>query len=443
MLSTYRPSRYIVQANSPDERYALLFSTRTGALIQVPHALRPELMRCLESSQGARTCEQTRLFRMLLQGGFIVDSSVDELADIRRSYSRRVCNSGLTLSIMPTLECNMACPYCFQRRRDVSMDMRAADAIVRFIGNRLPDTNQVSVDWYGGEPLLRVEFIVGLQKRIEGICKQYSKKSAFSMTTNGFLLAPPICDALLGQGVRSFQVTIDGPREIHDSRRFLKGGRPTFDTIVSNLCYAVERVAVDIRVNVDRANIDHIGEMVNTLSSVGLQKARTLSFKAVVPAGGHDELGHTFSMPAFAEVLHGLAENASVAGFNAYAEPRDVREFCSVDLPEQWIIGPDLYVYKCADAFDTKEDPVGRVMADGSLLLSESLKLWRSKPIFDDPNCRECVYLPQCMGGCALKKLIHRKDWCPEERFALHAYIQRLYRTAIRKGNNADLALGR
>jgi uncharacterized protein len=432
MDSTYKQSRYIVETTSRDEKYALLFNTRTGALVQLPNVLRPELSRFLEVAHNDKSLEQTRLFRVLLQGGFIVEFAVNELEEIRRSYSRRINRSVLNLSVMPTLACNMACPYCFEQHRNISMDKKGADSLVRFIKARLSGINELSADWYGGEPLLKADFIILLQNRIDSLCKQYGTKSTFSMTTNGYLLTPKRCDTLVSEGVQSFQVTIDGPKRIHDARRFLKGGTPTFDRIVSNLSYAVERVAVNIRVNVDRTNIAHLKEMIKNLSCLGLQGAETLSFKAVVPPGGHDELGLTFSMPEFAEVLQGVADKASDAGFKVYTEPRDVCEFCPVDLPEQWIIGPDLYVYKCADTFDPMKDAVGRIAADGSLHLNETLNLWRSKPIFDDPNCRECVYLPQCMGGCSLKKLIHGKDWCPEERFALSAYVQRLYQSSQR-----------
>lgn len=429
-MASYKRSRYIVEAKSRDENYTLLFNTRTCALLQVPTVLQPQLSQCFERLQDDNCLEQTRLFQFLLQGGFIIDSSFNELDDIRYTYFKKLKASKLYLSIMPTLMCNMACPYCFEHHQDISMDAKAANSIMKFVEEKLRTVNELSLDWYGGEPLLKLDFIINLQKRLRSLCNQVGAKSSFSMTTNGYLLTPEICDKLVSTEIRSFQVTIDGPKHIHDTRRFLKGGMPSFDRIISNLSYAIEKADVSIRVNIDRYNFTYIEEMLRNLSSLGLLKARSLSFKAIVPAGGQDDSGYAFSMSEFANVLQHCSERASAMGFKVWIGPIDTCKFCLVDTPEQWIIGPDLHVFKCADAFDAK-DSVGYLTEDGSLHLNEFINIWRAKPIFNDPNCIECIYLPQCMGGCSLKKLIHRKDWCPEERFALESYVLNLYHNSI------------
>ncbi|MCF7982346.1 MAG: radical SAM protein [Pseudomonadales bacterium] len=332
----------------------------------------------------------------------------------------------------------MACPYCFQTRRSGCMDEAGAGRLVAFVERRVRDGTSVSVDWYGGEPLLQAALILRLQERIAAVCKRCNANCAFSMTTNGVLLTPGLCDALVRGGVRSFQITIDGPKDIHDTRRFLVGGGRTFETIISNVAYAIARTAVDLRVNIDQYNIQHIEAMLDDLSSTPIRNVRSISFKAVVLKGGRSEQGMTFSMREFSEISNQLGKTAANLGFSSYTEPQDVREFCSVDLPEQWIIDPALNVFKCADSFDVASESVGRIQTDGTMRLNQAVKLWRNKPIFDDPKCRECVYLPQCMGGCSLKKLVHRKDWCPEERFALPAYVQRLYEgERTRGGSNA------
>ena len=54
-------------------------------------------------------------------------------------------------------------------------------------------------------------------------------------------------------------MTLDGVGAAHDCRRFLKGGKPTFDTIYRNLQAIGEHVPdlrVSIRVNIDKDNID-------------------------------------------------------------------------------------------------------------------------------------------------------------------------------------------
>ena len=439
----YKRSQFIVESTSGDGKYILLFNCMTRALVQVPQILRTTLDQLLGGSSLNESSATSRLRLILFECGFLIESDVDEMEDLRRTYRYISNQSDLILSLMPTLRCNMACPYCFERHRPVEMDDTTADAIVRFVDYRMADCDSLAIDWYGGEPLLCIDFIISLQKRIASIAARHNRPAKFSMTTNGYLLTPTVCDALIACGIESFQVTIDGPREVHDARRFLHGNKPSFDVIVKNLQHAVSRVKVNLRVNVDQTNANSIERLLEELLSIDLTAFHSVTFKAVLPAGGCDDRSVAYSIPEFAPWSARLVQRALELGFRAYNEPDKVQEFCSVDLPQQWIIGPDRNVYKCADSFDQEREPVGRLADDGSLSLRrDGIELWQSKPIFDDPRCRKCVYLPQCMGGCALKKMVHRKDWCPEERYALPEYVRRLFEMRTRKSNSAILSPG-
>lgn len=152
MGQSYKRSRYIIEVKSRDEKYILLFNTRTGALVQVPDSLRPQLMKCLEQLQKNESLEQTRLFKVLHRGGFIVDSSMDEINEVFNTHYKNLRKPILFLSIMPTLECNMSCPYCFEQHQNISMNEIAFDTIVKFIEGRLQTFNELYIDWYGLPP---------------------------------------------------------------------------------------------------------------------------------------------------------------------------------------------------------------------------------------------------------------------------------------------------
>lgn len=52
-----------------------------------------------------------------------------------------------------------------------------------------------------------------------------------------------------------FQVTIDGPEDIHNSRQPLKSGQPTFHTIVKNLYENIDiLLQIFLRINTDKKN---------------------------------------------------------------------------------------------------------------------------------------------------------------------------------------------
>ena len=57
--------------------------------------------------------------------------------------------------------------------------------------------------------------------------------------------------------IREIQVTLDGPQAVHDGRRHLVSGRPTFDTIVKGIDAALARGhAINLRTVLDRQNLD-------------------------------------------------------------------------------------------------------------------------------------------------------------------------------------------
>lgn len=55
------------------------------------------------------------------------------------------------------------------------------------------------------------------------------------MITNGYLLTEKVVAMLPSLSISSLQITINGMKAVHDSRRCLKLGAPTFDRILQNI----------------------------------------------------------------------------------------------------------------------------------------------------------------------------------------------------------------
>jgi uncharacterized protein len=83
------------------------------------------------------------------------------------------------------------------------------------------------VTWYGGEPLLGIPVIERLTSKFKEICER--KKAEYTAgSINGYLFTTKIVKQLLGLGIDFAQITVDGPKETHDSRRPLVGGGQTY-----------------------------------------------------------------------------------------------------------------------------------------------------------------------------------------------------------------------
>src|SRR5262249_52863268 len=112
---------------------------------------------------------------------------------------------------------------------------------------------------YGGEPLDRANRDVVHTVVTEGLARGHF----FAAITNG-----PDLDAYmacLGSGrIEQIQVSIDGPKRVHDKRRVYVGKESSFDAILANSrrVLAETDTQLQVRIHVDPANIELFTETI-------------------------------------------------------------------------------------------------------------------------------------------------------------------------------------
>ena len=94
---------------------------------------------------------------------------------------------------------------------------------------------ELSIVWYGGEPLLAPTVIRRLTRLLEAACSKHGAGIRASVLTNGYLLDHEMVRLLAANRVKSARVTVDGLGPAHDATRHLAGGGNTFDRIMENL----------------------------------------------------------------------------------------------------------------------------------------------------------------------------------------------------------------
>lgn len=72
--------------------------------------------------------------------------------------------SSRTFILLPTPACNMGCDYCGQIHRGRSLKALYADIVLSRISAAIqrPETDEVHVNWFGGEPLLAKDEILSM-----------------------------------------------------------------------------------------------------------------------------------------------------------------------------------------------------------------------------------------------------------------------------------------
>jgi len=187
--------------------------------------------------------------------------------------------SRYSLTVVTSTACNLGCPYCFQNTEAAApgrfdppriprkvLDGPMIDRIVDFTRPRLQAAglDRLFVLLFGGEPLLNRWGCAELLVRLARLAPVTA-----SMVSNGVLLTARAAKRLEDVGLRSVQITLDGPRELHDSTRFTRAGRGTFDKVLDN-CAAVQQatgLTLSLRLNTTAEGLPHLGDLVGELAT--------------------------------------------------------------------------------------------------------------------------------------------------------------------------------
>ncbi|MDR1793104.1 MAG: radical SAM protein [Bacteroidales bacterium] len=131
------------------------------------------------------------LVSALYKLGLIIDAHEDETQKIivqhrKEVYSRR----SYRITILPTLNCNFKCWYCYEEHSKAVMDKSVQQSIIKHIKREIAESGvqHIQMDWFGGEPLMCFDDIVyPLSLKVKNICKKEDVFFTNSITTNGAL----------------------------------------------------------------------------------------------------------------------------------------------------------------------------------------------------------------------------------------------------------------
>lgn len=182
------------------------------------------------------------------------------------------------LTVLVSTACNLGCGYCFQntgpaapgrtdppRIPSAALDPGTAAAIVDFTRERMvrAGLTRLHLLLFGGEPLANPAGCRELLRR----CAALGPLDA-AMVSNGTLLDPALAGELAALGLRSVQVTMDGPQWIHDGTRVTRNGRATYHRILANVAAAQRATPLrfTLRVNLTPAVLPHLTGLVTELA---------------------------------------------------------------------------------------------------------------------------------------------------------------------------------
>ena len=410
-----KASRYNVQAQ--DQCGGLyLYNTLYGSVTYFATEEVCELEQALKDPAGAASA----VLEVLSAQRHLVDDHEDELSIVTERRCRGISGQGrLDVVVMPTLDCNFECTYCYEQREAGSrMSADVERRLVVWLERAIPTAVMLMLHWFGGEPLYDVPLIARVTRRCREVGAIHGTHIAPHVTTNGYLLDGWRRDQLLASGVKDFQVTIDGPAETHDALRPLRGGYPSFERVFQNVIETVGadlEVGMTLRVNVNHDNLDHVESLLTAFDTDVRSRLRFV----VEPIFGDGCVSATGNVPAarLASRIADLYAEAARLGFEVSAANAGLLTgrltYCYAERDRQIVVSHTGSVFKCAAGSFDEKDRLAELTSDGRLLSHQGAwERWMSFGEAFSKRCQGCPYLPVCMGGCRKVSIETGTDIC-------------------------------
>ena len=363
---------------------------------------------------GKKSCGK-ELQQKFLEEGLCVSTEIDERENYnlwRKQVQKNI--NHLSVNITTTLKCNARCPYCYEHGvKHVDFDETKLDALINFI-KRYKKDSPIKLNWFGGEPFLNPKIIDAVTSRVGELGFEFE---SFAIT-NGSLITRRLIERQFKKWhLRGVQITLDGTANQYAKRKgYVDGQRAVFKKILNRIAWlAEENIHVDLRLNIDRENMNDILNLIYILQTRFDENKNVVYYPAFV-TGLKNKLSDAEKIAFVKEIFRALANPAKMSITDRlYSFPRSLP--CMRNDPQSFSV--DVYgrVYNCEHLVGRKEKSLGTLKR-----LSEKNNMARlEEPLREE--CTTCAFLPKCMGGCA-SNLRTGDSACMIERYMIQAYME-------------------
>lgn len=353
----------------------------------------------------------------LVEKGYLVDPE-EERKRYNREYLDFLDNRDadeVQIFYVPTYFCNFSCTYCYQEGYEHTAEIKHTEVIDAFFAyiDREFAGRKKYVTVFGGEPLLPGS---AAKANIAYLIEQATKRNlALAFVTNGHTLKQYI--PILKKGfIREIQVTLDGPQEIHDRRRMLKGGAGTFSQIVEGIDAALaEGMPINLRAVVDRSNMPYLGQLAEFSIAQGWTANKLFktqlgrNYELHVCQADQQKLYDRASMyediynlvkrqPSFLE-FHRPAFSISKFLFENGELPNPLFDSCPGTKTE-WAFDFSGRIFSCTATVGKEGEALGTFYPQVTRK-DEIIREWEQRDVTTIEACAACPMQLACGGGCA------------------------------------------
>ncbi len=377
------------------------------------------------------------LYNLLLKKGIIINSSNfnNVVESIKKRYA--FIDNGTSLHIViPTHRCNINCIYCFAESIDSNketikedMNQNTAKKVTEFIMNS--PSNYITIEFQGGDAMMNFEIVKFITEYAKELNKNLKKDLKITIVTNFTLFTEEKANWLIDNDV-ALCTSLDGPKEIHDKNRFIRGKENqqigTYETVVFwikkiNEIYKTKKINrnVNALMTITSYSLPYYKEIIDEYLKLNI---KIISIRNLTPIGrAFDKSDISYSYDDFLAFYNNCIEYIDKLNKNNANLIETLRQFFMFKIiykkptfntdwesPCGAATGQIVYytngnIYTCNEAMGRNEFCIGNVFSDKWQEIfkkKETSKAILNSILENNVICDRCVYKPFC-GTCMVE----------------------------------------
>jgi len=363
---------------------------------------------------------------------------------------------------IPTNDCNLRCSYCFVEDDQkcifpIHMTEDIARKGLEIFAKLTERASQISLTFYGGEPLLNPEIVYFSMNYVRTLEKQgaFKRPVEMSLLTNGTLVDDRTIEAVLETNTL-VSVSIDGPEDLNGARKSANAGDTFHKSLAGFRKLQNAGVSLGISCTLNQFNVGHVEEITKFIYHD--LKAEGMGFNVLVP---RTDGSNPVDIP-YEDATRQIIESFEILREKGIYEDRMMRRIkpyksngfnfkdC-MGVGGQIVLAPDGKIGPCQGFLGFNEYfPLSVEILHSQLATLTSEDIYKNS-IFDElrhrfplnmRDCIDCSAIAICGGGCPYASFVRKNSiWeiddrvCSQSKEIMKWMLWDTYDRLAKKGN--------
>lgn len=256
-------SKYNVLVPVEDNK-KILYNTISRKYISYNNCNEKLLMDLMKNlNKGKYSVEELKYIKELISKGIIIRNDIDEIDKIKFQQGKVGFQAQCFFAVvLPILDNNFKLTYCWEENRKIHIKQGSEEEIIKFIDEISKKALNIEICWFGKKAVFKFDKTLEINEKLEEICEKNNCEYRVSITVSGKLLANEIVEKLLELDLYKIQIVVKSIKYSHSSNIFSKNKYEIYEKIKNNiLMLSNSDILINLRINVDEENYDHIIEL--------------------------------------------------------------------------------------------------------------------------------------------------------------------------------------